>query len=70
LLLFSRRFDKLIGRNQGRLRPLGAMRDFIIVTILCIAAAIAVDHFWFGGKYFGAVDLGFSASSVQRRPAN
>jgi hypothetical protein len=46
------------------------MRDFIIVTILCIAAAIAVDHFWFGGKYFGAVDLGFSASSVQRRPAN
>jgi ABC-type sulfate transport system permease subunit len=48
------------------------MRDFIIVTILCIAAAIAVDHFWFDGKYFGAVtqDLGFSASSVQRRPAN
>jgi hypothetical protein len=48
------------------------MRDFIIVTILCIAAAIAVDHFWFGGKYFGAAtqDLGFSASSVQRRPAD
>jgi hypothetical protein len=44
------------------------MRDFIIVTVLCLAAAIAVDHFWLNGKYFGSVaeDLGFAASSVRR----
>jgi hypothetical protein len=45
------------------------MRDFIIVTILCLAAAIVADHFWLGGRYFGAVQhgLGLDMSSIKRR---
>jgi hypothetical protein len=29
------------------------MRDFILVTAICIALAFALDYFWAGGKMFG-----------------
>jgi hypothetical protein len=45
------------------------MREFIIVTALCLVAAFVADHVWLGGKYFGAVkhELGLEVSSVNRR---
>ena len=45
------------------------MREFIIVTLLCLAAAVVADHMWLGGKYFGTVahELGLDISSVNRR---
>jgi hypothetical protein len=44
------------------------MREFIIVTVLCLVAAVVADAVWFDGKYFGRVkdDIGFSFSSVNR----
>jgi hypothetical protein len=45
------------------------MREFIIVTLLCLATAIVADRLWFDGKYFNAFkyELGLDISSVKRR---
>ena len=45
------------------------MRDLIIVTVLCLAIAILIDHFWFDGRYIGEVrhEVGLSISAAKRR---
>ena len=42
------------------------MKDFIVVTALCLVAAVVVDRVWFGGKYTGEVaqELGLSWSRL------
>ena len=44
------------------------MRDLIIVSVFCIAAAIAVDHFRFHDKYFGEMEqsIGQSVHRLQQ----
>jgi hypothetical protein len=45
------------------------MRDLILVAVLCLLAAVVVDHFWLHGQYSSKVvrDLGLDVSSVNRR---
>jgi hypothetical protein len=44
------------------------MRDLVIVTVLCLAAAILIDHFWFDGRYIGEIghDVGLSIGAAKR----
>jgi hypothetical protein len=46
-----------------------AMRDFIIVAVLCLVAAIVADYVWLGGQYSSKVmnELGLDISSINRR---
>jgi hypothetical protein len=41
------------------------MRDFIIVTLLCLVIAILIDHFWFEDRHMG--EIGLSISAAKRR---
>jgi len=45
------------------------MRDFIIVAVLCLLAAIVADYVWLGGQYSTKVMnyLGLDISSINRR---
>jgi len=45
------------------------MRDFIIVAVLCLVAAIVADYVWLGGKYSSKAmyELGLDLSSIIRR---
>jgi hypothetical protein len=44
------------------------MRDFIIVAVLCLVAAIVADYVWLGGQYSSKVmyELGLDISSINR----
>jgi hypothetical protein len=46
-----------------------AMRDFIIVAVLCLLAAIVADYVWLGGQYSTKVmyELGLDIRSINRR---
>jgi hypothetical protein len=50
-------------------KPWCAMRDFIIVAVLCLVAAIVADYVWLDGQYSSKVmhELGLDISSVNRR---
>jgi hypothetical protein len=45
------------------------MRDYIIVIVLCLIAALVMDRIWLDGKYTGQVahQVGLDISSVNRR---
>ena len=45
------------------------MKDFVVVALLCLVAAIVADQVWLHGKYTGAIkhSLGLDISSVNRR---
>lgn len=45
------------------------MRDVIIVTVLCLVAAIVADHIWLNGKYFSKAkqELGLDISAARRQ---
>ena len=45
------------------------MRDFIIVAVLCLVAAIIADYVWLDGQYSRKVmrELGLDISSINRR---
>ena len=45
-----------------------AMRDFIIVAVLCLVAAIVADYVWLGGQYSSKVmyELGLDIRSINR----
>jgi len=45
------------------------MRDFIIVAVLCLVAAIVADYVWLDGKYSRKVahEFGLDISSINRR---
>jgi hypothetical protein len=42
------------------------MRDFIIVAVLCLVAAIVADYVWLGGQY-SMYELGLDIRSINRR---
>ncbi len=45
------------------------MRDFIIVALLCLVAAIVADYVWLDGQYSSKVmhELGLDISLINRR---
>jgi hypothetical protein len=42
------------------------MREFIIITVLCVVAPLVADIVWFNGKIFGLTKPNFDFSSVNR----
>ena len=45
------------------------MRDLIIVTMLCLFAALLIDHFWLNGRYLGELrhSTGISIGAAKRQ---
>ncbi|WP_157100110.1 hypothetical protein [Rhodoplanes sp. Z2-YC6860] len=45
------------------------MRDFIIITVLCLVAAIVADRMWLDGRYAGKItrQWGLDMSPSNRR---
>jgi hypothetical protein len=42
------------------------MREFILIAVLCLAAAFVADRVWLGGKVFGPHSLDFIGSDNRR----